>query len=138
MIFSSHLRSYSVSESHKPLQLSPTSRYHIIPYYAIMSNSASSLLTSKNANVTSQIPSPSQSQSSSSIGAESFPQRRGGGSGSFGAGATSRTTPFTARNNQSFRKQHKGQRRPRLADEDAAAESVGLFVMPKTLQQACS
>lgn len=99
-----------------------------------MSNSASSLLTSKNGNVTSQIPSPSQSQSQSgsSIGAESYPQRRGGGSGSFGAGASSRTTPFAARNNQSVRKQHKGQRRPRLADEDAAAESVGLSVNPKT------
>lgn len=91
-----------------------------------MSNSSSSLLTSKNANVTSQILSPSQSQSGSSIGAESYPQRRGGNSGSFGAGATSRTTPFAARNNQSLRKQHKGQRRPRLADEDAAAESAAM------------
>ncbi|MCJ1468092.1 hypothetical protein MMC07_006719 [Pseudocyphellaria aurata] len=92
-----------------------------------MSNSTSSLLTSKNGNVTSQNPSPSQSQSASSfIGAESYPQRRGGGSGSFGAGASSRTTPFAARNNQSVRKQHKGQRRPRLADEDAAAESAAM------------
>ena len=36
------------------------------------------------------------------------------------------TTP-SARNNQSLRKQHKGQRRPRFADEDAVAESVGLL-----------
>ena len=93
-----------------------------------MSNPPSSLLTSKIANLTSQIPSPSQSQSGSSIGTESYPQRRGGGSGAFGAGPTSRTTPFAPRNNQSFRKQHKGQRRPRFADEDAVAESVGLSV----------
>lgn len=122
--------SYLIAAYGSTPQLHPTARYHTIyiTYYANMSNSASSLLISKNANVTSQIPSPSQSQSCSSIGAESYPHRRGGGSGSFGAGATSRTTPSTARNNQSFRKQHKGQRRPRLADEDAAAESVGLSV----------
>lgn len=89
-----------------------------------MSNSVSLSISSKVANITSQIPSPSQSQSGSSFGVEGYPQRRSGGSGSFGAGLTSRTTPSAARNSQSFRKQHKGQRRPRLGDEDAAAESV--------------
>lgn len=88
-----------------------------------MSNSAPSLVTSKNTNPPSQIPPPSQSQNNSSFTSETS-QRRSGGSGSFGAGSTSRATPFAARNNQSFRKQHKGQRRPRLADEDAVAESV--------------
>ncbi|KAL8887214.1 MAG: hypothetical protein Q9215_005174 [Flavoplaca cf. flavocitrina] len=90
-----------------------------------MSSSNSSLppATSKNASVQTQVPSPSQAQAPSSIGAESHSQRRSGGSGSFGAGSTTRASP-AARNNQPLRKQHKGQRRPRLADEDAAAESV--------------
>lgn len=86
--------------------------------------SSSSTLITKNINAVSQTPSPSQSQSSSTIGPESYPQRRSGGSGSFGAGSASRTSPAAARNSQSSRKHHKGQRRPRLADEDAAAESV--------------
>lgn len=86
--------------------------------------SSSSTPITKNTNAVSQTPSPSQSQSSSTIGAESYPQRRSGGSGSFGAGSASRTSPAAARNSQSARKNHKGQRRPRLADEDAAAESV--------------
>ncbi len=33
----------------------------------------------------------------------------------------------SARNNQGNRKQHKNSRKPRLADEDAMAESVSLF-----------
>lgn len=86
--------------------------------------SSSSTPITKNTHAVSQTPSPSQSQSSSTTGAESYPQRRSGGSGSFGAGSASRTSPTSARNSQSSRKQHKGQRRPRLADEDAAAESV--------------
>lgn len=85
--------------------------------------SSSSTPITKNTNAVSQTPSPSQSQSNTTVGAESYPQRRSGGSGSFGAGSASRTSP-AARNSQSSRKQHKGQRRPRLADEDAAAESV--------------
>ena len=89
-----------------------------------MSNSTPSLITSKNANSSAQIPSPSQSQSVSSFTTEAHPQRRSGGSGSFGAGSTSRAAPFAARYNQTSRKQHKSQRRARLADEDAAAESV--------------
>ncbi|KAL8922892.1 MAG: hypothetical protein Q9172_003366 [Xanthocarpia lactea] len=90
-----------------------------------MSSSNSSLLptTSKNASVQSQIPSPSQSQATSSLGPENHTQRRSGGTGTFGAGSTTRATP-AARNSQPLRKQHKGQRRPRLADEDAAAESA--------------
>lgn len=91
--------------------------------YSFTMSSSSTPIT-KNTNAVSQTPSPSQSQSSSTTGAESYPQRRSGGSGSFGAGSASRTSLAAARNSQSSRKQHKGQRRPRLADEDAAAESV--------------
>ncbi|KAL8669549.1 MAG: hypothetical protein Q9168_005868 [Polycauliona sp. 1 TL-2023] len=90
-----------------------------------MSSSNSSLppATSKNASVQTQIPSPSQAQAASSLGAESHTQRRSGGTGSSGAGSTTRASP-APRNSQPLRKQHKGQRRPRLADEDAAAESA--------------
>ena len=91
---------------------------------AMSTNPALSLVTSKNACPPSQTPSPSQSQSGFSLGIESHTQRRAGSSGNFGAGHTSRSASSAARNNQSLRKQHKGQRRPRLADEDAAAESV--------------
>lgn len=93
--------------------------------YSFTMSSSSTPIT-KNTNAVSQTPSPSQSQSSSTTGAESYPQRRSGGSGSFGAGSASRTSP-AARNSQSSRKQHKGQRRPRLADEDAAAEFVSFL-----------
>lgn len=94
------------------------------PQLNAMSANSSVSLASKNACNPSQTPSPSQSQSGSSIGIEGHTQRRVGGSGSFGTGSTSRSISSTARNSQSLRKQHKGQRRPRLADEDAAAESV--------------
>lgn len=94
------------------------------PQLNAMSANSSVSLASKNACNPSQTPSPSQSQSGSSIGIEGHTQRRIGGSGSFGIGSTSRSISSTARNNQSLKKQHKGQRRPRLADEDAAAESV--------------
>lgn len=94
------------------------------PQLNAMSANSSVSLASKNACNPSQTPSPSHSQGGSSIGIEGHPQRRVGGSGSFGTGSTSRSTSSTARNTQSLRKQHKGQRRPRLADEDAAAESV--------------
>ena len=93
-------------------------------FSSTMSNSIPSLATSKTSNPPSQTPSPSQSQSGSFAGFDNHPQRRSGGLGSFGAGSNSRN-PSTPRNNQPLRKQHKGQRRPRLADEDALAESVG-------------
>ena len=84
-----------------------------------------SLATSKTANGPPQLPSPSQSQAPSIPSHDGYSQRRSGGSGSFGAGANTRYTPSTSRSNQSFRKQNKDQRRPRLGDEDTAAESVG-------------
>ncbi|KAL8654463.1 MAG: hypothetical protein Q9210_001498 [Variospora velana] len=80
--------------------------------------------TPKNASVQTHIPSPFQPQASPSFSTEAHTQRRSGGSGSFGAGASSRASSATAKNNQSLRKQHKSQRRPRLADEDADAESA--------------
>ena len=46
-------------------------------------------------------------------------QRRSGGSGSFGSGATTRSTA-TPRNGQASRKQHKASKRFRLADDDDA------------------
>lgn len=90
-----------------------------------MSNSAPSLNNSKNANTATQAPSSAQSQSGPVLGTENYPQRRSG-SGNFGAASASRGQAFAARNNQSLRKQHKGQRRFRLADDDTAAESVSL------------
>ena len=85
---------------------------------------ALSLSISKNACASPQIPSPSQSQIGSSPSTESHTQRRTGGSGSFGAGSNARSTSSTGRNNQYLKKQHRSQRRPRLADEDATVESV--------------
>ncbi|KAL9126887.1 MAG: hypothetical protein Q9217_004145 [Psora testacea] len=90
------------------------------------SNPALSLPISKSAYTPAQIPSPSQSQSVPSPATESHGQRRAGGLGNFGAGSIARSTSSTPRNNQSLRKQHKGQRRARLADEDAAAESAAM------------
>lgn len=51
-------------------------------------------------------------------------QRRAGGSGSFGAGLSSRNTG-SARNNQARKGQHKRHRKPRLLDDDEYSESVG-------------
>lgn len=91
---------------------------------------SSSTVASSPSVKTSNAPSQSTSPAYSHPGAAntSIPggvQRRTGGSGSFGAGSTSRHSP-TARNSQPLRKQHKAQRRARLADEDAIAESVSL------------
>ncbi|MCJ1384960.1 hypothetical protein MMC17_008078 [Xylographa soralifera] len=85
-----------------------------------------SLATSKSINASSQLPSPSQFQAPILPNHDNFSQRRSGGSGSFGAGASIRNTNSAARNTQGFRKQNKAQRRPRLADEDAAAESAAI------------
>ena len=86
------------------------------------SNTSQSLASTKSTCLSFQTQSASQSQSVPSPGADSHFQRRVGGFGSFGAGAISRST---SKLNSTSRKQHKGQRKPRLADEDAAAESVG-------------
>ncbi|KAJ5661704.1 uncharacterized protein N7477_009320 [Penicillium maclennaniae] len=55
---------------------------------------------------------------------DSGPQKRTGGSGSFGSGSSSRNSP-TARNSQGRKNQHKNQRKPRLLNDDEYNESVG-------------
>ncbi|KAI9777005.1 MAG: hypothetical protein M1839_009149 [Geoglossum umbratile] len=92
-----------------------------------MSSLSSPLSTTKSVNSgPAQAPSAPQTQSGSSTGTESHhsAQRRSGGSGSIGAGSASRSCLSSPRNNQSSRKPHKNQRKPRLADEDAMAESA--------------
>jgi hypothetical protein len=66
---------------------------------------------------------PVASPQSASVAVDSGSQRRPGGSGSFGAGATSRSAP-SARNNQPRKNQHRRQRRPGLGQEDVPEESV--------------
>ena len=92
-----------------------------------MSNLIPSINPSKNVNASSQSPSSFQSQTNLSHGSEHHPQRRSGGSSSFGAGSASRATASSPRNGQSLRKQHKTPKRSRFADDDAAAESVSLI-----------
>lgn len=82
-------------------------------------NIASSLASSKASGVAPQLPSPSQSQPPSSLGFDS--QRRNATSGNVGS---ARTGLPTARNNQSLRKQHRSQRRPKLGEEDRTTEMV--------------
>lgn len=104
------------------------------------SSSTSSLGPSKNIHVSPQIPPPSQFQAAAAPSHEGHAQRRAGGSGSFGLGASTRTATSAARNNQSYRKQHKGKKgqwRPQLADEDAAAESVGVPVLSSVYLRSC-
>ncbi|KAK5201537.1 hypothetical protein BJ546DRAFT_993336 [Cryomyces antarcticus] len=89
-----------------------------------MSSNAFPAIASKSVNTSGQL-SPAQSQSGSVSTGDSYGQRRGGGSGSFGAGASSRASP-APRKDQNARKQNKGSRRFRLADEDAFAESAAM------------
>jgi hypothetical protein len=108
-----------------------------------MSSSLSPLATTKSVNNSLAQTSPApQSQIGLAAGSDSHhsAQRRSGGSGSIGAGSASRGSLSSPRNNQSFRKPHKNQRKARLADEDAMAESVSypsiiaLYVhQPKTI-----
>ncbi|EXJ93595.1 hypothetical protein A1O1_01987 [Capronia coronata CBS 617.96] len=75
-----------------------------------------------------KLPAPSNSsnytQTPSSSGAETF-SKRSNSSGSFGSGATTRHTS-QARGSQPLRKHHKGQRKPRLVDDDAIAETAAM------------
>lgn len=71
---------------------------------------------------------PTQTQLGSSVSGENNVQRRSGGSGSFGAGAVSRTSATTPRNKQAPRSQAKQSRRFRVADEDAVDEAVSLRI----------
>ncbi|KAF2090468.1 hypothetical protein K490DRAFT_34975 [Saccharata proteae CBS 121410] len=88
-----------------------------------MSNPAA-VGASKSANTPGQL-SPAQSQGGAVATGDSFGQRRSGGSGSFGAGANSRSNS-SPRNNQASKKQHKGSKKFRLADDDAIAESLAM------------
>ena len=91
------------------------------------SSTATSSSSLKTANAHSQSTSPAQFQAGPTNTIDGGVQRRTGGSGSFGAGSSSRYNP-TARNNQPLRKQQKAQRRAQLADEDAIAESVSYIL----------
>ncbi|KAH7057144.1 hypothetical protein B0J12DRAFT_404550 [Macrophomina phaseolina] len=86
-------------------------------------NPPGAIAASKSTNTAAQL-SP-QAQNGPSAAGDSHGQRRTGGSGSFGAGAASRSYP-SPRNNQASKKKHKGAKRPGLADEDAIAESVAM------------
>jgi hypothetical protein len=83
-------------------------------------NSASSNTSTpggKSANVSSSSHSPLQQQQSQVV-SPTFESRR-----SAGHSVPAHSTP-SPRNNQGNRRQHKNSRKPRLADEDAMAESV--------------
>jgi hypothetical protein len=89
------------------------------------SNVPATILSSKTINTPSYSNLPSYSQAGPANTTDGASQRRTGSSGSFGAGSSTRSTP-QARNNQPLHKQHKAQRRARLADEDAIAESAAM------------
>ena len=100
----------------------------------VMASNSPNLPTAKNLNSSPTVsPSPSQGPSS---GIDSS-QRRSGGSGSFGAGATSRSSGGAPRHKQASRNQHKHSRRYRLADEDAIAESVSTWTSLFHLLSGC-
>ncbi|KAI9712268.1 MAG: hypothetical protein M1828_001711 [Chrysothrix sp. TS-e1954] len=80
---------------------------------------------SKLSNVAGQSSSPASSQAGLLPGAD-HSQRRSGGSGSFGAGATTRASGGAPRNKQVSKNQHKHSRRYWFADEDAIAESAAM------------
>lgn len=88
-----------------------------------MSSSATS------SQVSSKLPPPSNSfnyAQAPTATATDFSYKRSNSSGSFGPGASTRHTP-QARGSQSLRKQHRGQKKPRLLlDEDAIAESAAM------------
>ena len=100
------------------------------PLQSVMASSSVSAIaaskvpnTSKGQSTSAQAP-PTQLQGGSVSTGDGYAQRRTGGNGSYGAGASSRASP-AARNNQTSRKQHKGTKRYRgMVDEDAMAESV--------------
>lgn len=86
------------------------------------SNAGQNPPSSKAINVSNAPAAPAAFHSAASIDINT--QRRVGGSGSFGAGSSSRNLP-TARNTQGRKNQHKHQRKPRLLDDDEYSESVG-------------
>ncbi|KAF2106433.1 hypothetical protein BDV96DRAFT_507789 [Lophiotrema nucula] len=89
-----------------------------------MSSNSPAIPASSKATAPSGPLSPAQNQPSSSASGDSYSQRRSGG-GSFGAGASTRASP-TPRNSQQSRKQHKGSKKFRHADEDAMVDSLAM------------
>ncbi|KAF2790053.1 hypothetical protein K505DRAFT_377807 [Melanomma pulvis-pyrius CBS 109.77] len=86
------------------------------------SNPPSISISSKAAAPSAQL-SPAQTPGSVATG-DSYGQRRSGGS-SFGAGATTRSSP-TPRSGQHKKKQHKGSKRFPQVEDDAIAESMAM------------
>lgn len=87
-----------------------------------MSNGPAAL--SKLGNAPPSAPSPSNSQFG---GSNNFDSRRSGGSGSHGAGSTTRSGN-QPRKDQGSKNKHKSSKRFRTLDEDAEAESVCISV----------
>ncbi|KAF2176215.1 hypothetical protein K469DRAFT_700339 [Zopfia rhizophila CBS 207.26] len=90
-----------------------------------MSSNPPTIPTSSKVAASSGQLSPAQSLPNFITTGDNYGQRRSGGLGSFGAGASSRASP-SPRNNQQSRKQHKGSKRYRQSDEDAIAESLAM------------
>ncbi|KAF1810121.1 hypothetical protein P152DRAFT_402057 [Eremomyces bilateralis CBS 781.70] len=90
-----------------------------------MTSNPPSAISTKGPSTSSPISTP-QSQSSSVSAGDTAGQRRAGGSGSFGAGSSSRSST-APRNSQGLRKQHKGSKRVNAPiDEDTMAESAAI------------
>ena len=88
----------------------------VTPNPATMTTNSSTSLPPAKAPILPQIPSPSQAQAPASFHPDNNqPQRRNGREGNFGP-----------RNNQSSRRHHKEQRRPKLANDEAMAESTAI------------
>ncbi|KAJ5643152.1 uncharacterized protein N7484_005659 [Penicillium longicatenatum] len=85
------------------------------------SNAGQNPPSSKALNISNAPAAPAAFHSTASIDINT--QRRVGGSGSFGAGSSSRNLP-TARNTQGRKNQHKHQKKPRLLDDDEYSESA--------------
>ncbi|KAL9110928.1 MAG: hypothetical protein Q9227_004543 [Pyrenula ochraceoflavens] len=81
--------------------------------------------SSKSISATTSSISSAYGQQAPQGGFDTGSQRRPGGSGSFGAGSATRYSP-SPRNHQPQKKQNKAQRRAKLADEDAIAESAAM------------
>ncbi|KAJ5693250.1 hypothetical protein N7462_002673 [Penicillium macrosclerotiorum] len=84
------------------------------------SNAGQIPVVSKSANIANTSPAPATFHTTAP--SDSGSQRRVGGSGSFGAGQSSRAS--AARNIQIRKNQHKRQRKPRLLDDDEYSESA--------------
>ncbi|KAF2642950.1 hypothetical protein P280DRAFT_467066 [Massarina eburnea CBS 473.64] len=90
-----------------------------------MSSNPPAIATSSKAQAPSGQLSPAQTQPNSAATGDSYGQRRGGGTGSFGAGAATRSSP-TPRSSQGARRQNKGSKRFRPTEEDVLAETLSM------------